>query len=73
MDSQQTFLFCFVLLVFGLSVEAALMAIPGVVGVSRLADRIIVYVESEEAAPKVPSSVADTPIQVVVVGKLKPL
>jgi hypothetical protein len=56
-----------------LSVEAALMAIPGVVGVSRRADRIIVYVESEEAAPKVPSSVANTPIQVVVVSKLKPL
>jgi hypothetical protein len=49
------------------------MAIPGVVGVSRRADRIIVYVESEEVAPKVPSSVANTPIQVVVVGKLKPL
>jgi len=55
--------------------EARLLAIPGVVGVAAdlARNRIIVYVETEEDAAKVPSEIEGFPVEVRVVGKVVPL
>jgi len=53
--------------------QAELMSIPGVVGVSYTADRIIVYVKTEADAFKVPLSLEGFPVQTVVIGEVRPL
>lgn len=48
------------------------LGIPGVVGVSRIDDKIIFYVETEADRDKVPSvSYKGFPVEVSVVGKVK--
>ena len=55
--------------------EPVLLSIPGVVGVAADVARgtIIVYVESEEAAERVPRELEGFPVEVRVVGRIAPL
>lgn len=53
--------------------EPELLAIPGVTGVGERADRIIVYVTSEDLIAAVPGSLEGIPVQVVVTGQVSPI
>lgn len=64
-----------------LTVEQALaeatrlyLGVPGVVGVSRVGNTIVFYVETQADVSKVPSvSFYGYPVRVVVVGRVRPL
>jgi len=49
------------------------LPLKGVVGVSRGARRIIVYVESREVASSIPREWQGFPVEVVVVGRIAPV
>lgn len=55
--------------------EYELLSVPGVLGVAADTARnvIVVYVESEEAAARVPSEIEGFPVEVRVVGRVIPL
>ena len=55
--------------------ESRLLSIPGVLGVAADVARnvIVVYVESEEVAARVPSEIEGFPVEVRVVGRVIPL
>jgi hypothetical protein len=50
-----------------------LLAIEGVVGVGTIGNTIVVYVETPEDAAKVPRAYLGFPVEVRVVGRVRPL
>jgi len=50
-----------------------LLPIEGVVGISRAIDRLIVYVETQADKAKVPRMYKGWPVEVRVVGRVRPL
>jgi len=53
--------------------EAELLRIPGVVGVGVVGNTLIVYVETAQAAAAVPRRIEGFPVQVRVIGRVRPL
>ena len=54
--------------------HARFLGVPGVVGVSRVGNTIVFYVETPADRAKVPSvSFMGYPVRVVVVGRFRPL